>query len=70
MKTVKLSVRGMHCGGCASRVESALSGVTGVRRVEVSLDDDEATVEADDQADDGALVEAVEGAGYEGSLKG
>jgi len=68
MKTVKLSVEGMHCEGCVSRVEKALSEVEGVRSVEVSLEREEATVEADDVS--GApLVRAVEEAGYEASVK-
>lgn len=68
MKTVKLTVRGMHCSGCVSRVESALTDVEGVRRVKVSLDDEEATVEADEDAGGESLVRAVKEAGYEASL--
>jgi copper chaperone CopZ len=28
--TLKLSIEGMHCGGCVSRVTAALQGVKGV----------------------------------------
>lgn len=64
MKRVKLDVEGMHCSGCASRVEAALSAVEGVRRVDVSLEEAEAEVLADDPAGEDALLRAVEGAGY------
>ena len=67
-RTVTLSVKGMHCSGCASRVESALEDVEGVQGVRVSLDDEEATVEAGGRAAGDALVQAVEEAGYEASL--
>ncbi|HAD49354.1 MAG TPA: hypothetical protein DCF92_11275, partial [Idiomarina sp.] len=29
-QTIRLSVSGMNCGSCASRVDKALSGVNGV----------------------------------------
>lgn len=69
MKTVKLSVEGMHCEGCVSRVESALGDVPGVEDVDVSLDRGAADVRAEDSADDRALVEAVAEAGYTASLQ-
>lgn len=69
MKTVKLSVKGMHCDGCVSRVASALEEVEGVRGVEVSLDEEEARVEADDAAVGESLLRAVQEAGYEAAVK-
>jgi len=67
MKTVKLSVDGMHCEGCVSRVKSALDEVSGVTDVEVSLDRNEAEVTADDSASEESFVKAVEDAGYSAS---
>lgn len=68
MTTVKLDVDGMHCGGCVSRVESALDAVDGVERVDVSLDRHEATVEGDGVGVPD-LVAAVEDAGYGASVR-
>lgn len=70
MSTTRLSVKGMHCEGCVTRVQAALENVDGVRRAEVSLDEEEATVEADGTPAGEALVRAVEDAGYEASLEG
>ncbi len=59
----------MHCAGCASRLESVLSGITGVRRVSVSLVDARALVEATGEGgtENGLRQRvrvAVEGAGF------
>lgn len=68
MTTVRLDVEGMHCGGCASRVEAALSDVDGVDRVEVSLERGEATVEGPDPMSS-ELVAAVQSTGYEATVR-
>lgn len=69
MKTVKLSVDGMHCDGCVSRVKSALDELQGVTEVEVSLDRNEARVTADDSASEDSFVKAVEDAGYSAAVR-
>lgn len=69
MKTVKLSVEGMHCDGCVSRVEAALGQVPGAEDVDVSLDDGAAEIRAADSAAGEAFVDAVEEAGYTATLK-
>lgn len=68
MTTVRLDVDGMQCGGCASRVEAALSDVDGVDRVEVSLERGEATVEGVEPTSS-ELVAAVEATGYEARVR-
>jgi copper chaperone CopZ len=69
MKTIELNVEGMSCGHCVTTVKSALTVVQGVQQVDVSLEGKKATVRADDAVADGALVEAVEQAGYAASLR-
>lgn len=69
MKTVKLSVEGMHCEGCVSRVKSALGDVSGVEDVAVFLDRNEAEVTADESASEEDFVAAVEKAGYSASFE-
>jgi copper chaperone CopZ len=69
MKTVELSVPSMSCGHCVATVQAALSAVRGVAEVDVSLPAKKATVRADDAVADGALVQAVERAGYPASVR-
>ncbi|MFO7769704.1 MAG: heavy metal translocating P-type ATPase [bacterium] len=58
-------VEGMHCAGCASGVEKALSSVPGVKSAKVVLATDQARVETDGEGPDfGGLAEAVDRAGY------
>lgn len=55
----------MHCSGCVSRVEQALTGIDGVHKVSVDLNDHEATVMyEEDKAAVDDFKEAVESAGY------
>jgi copper chaperone CopZ len=58
-----ITVHGMSCAHCEETVEAALEGVDGVSGVDVDRESETATVEGD--ADPGALVVAVEDAGYE-----
>lgn len=62
--TRSLQVSGMKCEGCAKGVTSALEGVEGVRRAEVSLEGGRAEVDADPSVTLGALVAAVEDLGF------
>ncbi|MEW5305517.1 MAG: hypothetical protein WDW38_010165 [Sanguina aurantia] len=42
---LEISVEGMMCDGCSSRIEAALNAMPGVRRAVVSLEDKLATVD-------------------------
>jgi len=65
MQTEQISVTGMTCGGCTSKVTRALEGVSGVSDVEMSLAKGEATVEFDEKLTSTAqLKSAVQTAGY------
>ncbi|MDQ7801356.1 MAG: cation-translocating P-type ATPase [Armatimonadota bacterium] len=64
--TAELSVRGMDCADCARHVQRALSGVPGVKEVEVLLASGLAVVRFDpSRTGIGQLQEAVRRAGYE-----
>lgn len=66
MKTVDLTIDGMHCGGCAGTIESLLRAEPGVKAVNISFDDRTARVMFDpEKVDLSALVKAVERAGYQ-----
>lgn len=62
--THTLPIAGMTCASCAGRVERALNKVAGVTRATVNLANEQARVEAPDDALP-ALVKAVEQAGYQ-----
>ena len=63
--SVDLSVDGIHCAACVSRIEGGLMKVSGVAAASVNLATGEARVTMDPaSASRGDLVAAVEGAGY------
>lgn len=64
MRQIRLEIEGMSCGHCVAAVRSALTGLAGVQEAEVRIG--EATVTLDPaQASIGALIDAVQDAGYE-----
>lgn len=62
---VTLKVTGMMCPRCVAHVEKALKAIDGVVEVDVSLENANATVKAQQTVTRDALVEAVTAAGYE-----
>jgi P-type Cu+ transporter len=65
----EFAIHGMTCATCVNRVEKALVGVPGVRRAEVNLATERATVEGIGGLLRAALlIEAVRDAGYDAEL--
>ncbi|MCK5245704.1 copper ion binding protein, partial [Candidatus Bipolaricaulota bacterium] len=64
-RTLQIVVNGMTCASCAQSVERALSGVSGVRSAVVNLSLGQASLEADPDVEESALVQAVHAAGFE-----
>lgn len=64
---ITLKVEGMSCGHCVRAVTNALSEVTGVKSVEVSLEKGQAVIQADDGTEVSRLIEAVNEEGYSAS---
>lgn len=64
MKTIKLTIAGMHCASCGMNIEKALSKVKGVRTVKVSVLLNKVTVEAEDAVTQAQLANAIASAGY------
>ena len=62
------NVTGMSCAACSARVEKAVSKVPGVTSCSVSLLTNSMGVEG--TADEAAVIDAVEAAGYGASVKG
>ncbi len=69
MKKITLSIAGMSCQGCANTVKAALAGVEGVRRADISLEQEQARLVLEDAGSVDALVSAVREAGYQASLE-
>ena len=66
----EFAVTGMHCGGCVQSVTRAVSRLSGVRGVDVSLEKKAATVEFDAAAvAPAAIVGAIEAAGFEAAAR-
>lgn len=65
MSTVTLNVPDIHCGHCKSSIEGAVAELSGVARVEVTIDARTVDVEHDDSVALDAIVGAIEGQGYE-----
>lgn len=64
METIILHVEGMMCKHCQARVEQALTSISGVSKVSVSLEKNSATVECSQVSKD-TLITAIQNAGYE-----
>jgi copper chaperone len=62
MREVTLRIENMHCGACVRRVTQALEKVPGVHVGEVRVG--AARVQAAEDVPEGALIGAVERAGY------
>ncbi len=65
MQTEHLTVNGMSCGGCVTRVTEALTAIPGVGGVEVALSTGKVDVSYDERlAQPVQMTSAVERAGY------
>jgi copper chaperone len=66
METIKIGIKGMTCGGCVASVKRVLTQLDGVQKVDVSLEQQQATVEyTPGRVDPARLRSAIEGAGFE-----
>lgn len=66
MNSIQLQVQGMTCGACVRHVTQALNTVTGVDAVEVDLQSGRVCVDGD--AENAALIAALDEAGYPAQL--
>nr|WP_315477494.1 heavy metal translocating P-type ATPase [uncultured Undibacterium sp.] len=62
---ISLKIEGMTCATCATRVEKALLGVSGVKKATVNLATEKASIEAEAGTRVDTLIAAVEKAGYQ-----
>ncbi len=65
METIQLNIQGMTCNGCVNSVKNVLQKMIGVASVDVSLEQNRATVNYNpEQANPSQLKAAVENAGF------
>ncbi|MEI7711271.1 MAG: heavy metal translocating P-type ATPase [Rhodospirillales bacterium] len=64
MDTTDLAIEGMSCAACVTRVERVLARVPGVTDASVNLATERARITTTEHPDLGALIRAVEKAGY------
>ena len=66
METLTLNIKGMTCGGCVKSVTSVLEKIAGVSSVEVSLEQNRATIAYNpEQAKPAQFKAAIEDAGFD-----
>ena len=65
LQTTRLTVPGMRCAGCISKVERGLLALDGVSAARVNLSAKRVTVDHAETLDDIALVDALERIGFE-----
>ena len=63
MTTVK--IKGMRCGHCVASVTKALSGIDGIKNVQVNLEKGEATFDEAKPVDSGTIKQVIDGIGFE-----
>ena len=65
MTNATLNVPDISCGHCKSAIEGAVAEIDGVSKVEVTIDARTVDVAYDENVDMSAIVDAIEGQGYE-----
>ncbi len=66
MENINLKIEGMHCDGCAKRLEKVLNNIEGVKTAKVSFSDKCASIEyTEENVSIEELKEAIVDAGFE-----
>ena len=66
METVNWNISGMHCDGCANRLQKVLSGKEGVQSAKASFAEKQASLEYDSVIiSQEQLQDTIEKAGFE-----
>ncbi len=63
--TTTVNIKGMSCNHCVMAVSQALKQMSGVRAVDVDLENGKATIEHEKAMDMSRVKEIIEKAGYE-----
>lgn len=68
MNKIVLKIKGMHCDGCAKRIEKILNSKDEIKSVKVDLSSKTAEVEYNNLAIE-AIIKLIENAGFEAKIK-
>jgi Cu2+-exporting ATPase len=68
VQQTRLSVPGIHCGGCIQKIEKALGGLPGVERARVNLSTKRVTIDWRTDCEPPPLIETLGTLGYESHL--
>ena len=60
-----ISIEGMGCQNCVKHVTEALENISGVKKVNVSLEKNNAVVDYDGEISDEVFKSAIDEAGYD-----
>lgn len=63
METINLSIKGMHCGGCATKVLAALKSLPGARVENVAVGSARISIDPQTTSAD-ALILAIDNLGF------
>lgn len=70
VKTVKLSIEGMHCGSCSKAVQTALAKLEGVQAAKVSYTRKNAEVKYNPaRLNEETIIQAVNATGFTATIK-
>ncbi len=61
--TIEISINGMHCGSCVSRIETAVGSMDGVDSIQVDIDRRAASINGDASIEE--LISVITGLGFE-----
>lgn len=64
MYTKTINIEGMQCNHCKMSVEKVLNSIEGITKVNVSLENKNAKIEANKEIDDNKIKEVIEEAGF------
>lgn len=64
MKTEKIIVENLKCGGCINTIQNKLMAIEGVKKVTANKDNSEVIIEADDVVSREILSGSLKSAGY------
>ena len=66
MKTSEIKIKGMSCNHCVASIQKALSALEGVKSVDVSLENEMATVEHDEaKTEESIFKNVIDDIGFE-----
>ena len=65
MKELKINIKGMECGGCENRVETAIKKLEGIETVSADHESGDVVITSKDEINKDAILEVIDNLGYE-----